>query len=135
MGIFFTEEGRIFGASALLLQALPGAEMGFVELVESTLASLPPLGLWFSERGTRATLLRQIFGDFGVRQNADAELDFDCPCSASRFLDHIASLDRETLSDIMENGPWPLETTCHYCASTYRFNREALAKALAAERL
>lgn len=129
-GLYFLEDGRLYGAGALLLQALPGAEDSFVSAVEASLSALPPLGLWFSEGGTRENLIQEMFGRFGARRTSEAGIDFDCPCSAQRFLDHIAALDRATVSDILANGPWPLETTCHYCASTYRFDKEALEKRL-----
>ncbi|TXT42129.1 MAG: molecular chaperone Hsp33, partial [Spirochaetes bacterium] len=129
-GIYFIDDGRLYGAGALLLQALPGAEDSFVSAVEAALSALPPLGLWFSQGGTRENLIKQVFGRFGARRTGEGGIDFDCPCSSQRFLDHIAALDRATVSDILANGPWPLETTCHYCASTYRFDKETLEKRL-----
>jgi molecular chaperone Hsp33 len=130
LGIYFLEDGRLYGAGALLLQALPGADDSFVSAVEASLSALPPLGLWFSEGGTRENLIKQIFGRFGARTTREAGVNFDCPCGAGRFLDHIAALDSTTVSDILAKGPWPLETTCHYCASTYRFDKETLEKRL-----
>ncbi|HWP69131.1 MAG TPA: Hsp33 family molecular chaperone HslO [Rectinemataceae bacterium] len=126
-GIFFTKEGIPHGASALLLQALPGADDAFLAAVEARLSSLPPLGLWFAGGGTRDNLISSIFGEFGPARMAESGFSFDCPCSRERFLGHIASLDKALVRDILENGPWPLETVCHYCSSTYSFDREELA--------
>jgi len=126
-GIYFTKEGSPWGAGALLLQALPGADDVFLTAVESRLSSLPPLGLWFSGGGTRDNLISSIFGEFGARRTAESGFSFDCPCSRARFLGHIASLDKALVEDILENGPWPLETVCHYCSSTYLFDREDLS--------
>jgi len=130
-GIFFTKDGVPHGAGALLLQALPRADEAFLAAVEARLSSLPPLGFWFAGGGTRDNLVSSIFGDFGAARIAESGFGFDCPCSRGRFLGHIASLDKLLLRDILENGPWPLETTCHYCSSTYRFDKGELALFLA----
>ena len=130
-GIFFTKEGIPHGAGALLLQALPGADEAFLAAVEARLSSLPPLGFWFAGGGTRDNLISSIFGDLGAARMAESGFGFDCPCSRGRFLGHIASLDKALLRDILENGPWPLETICHYCSSTYRFDRGELVLFLA----
>lgn len=127
-GIYFTQEGLPHGAGALLLQAMPGAEDEFLALAESKLQSLPPLGLWFAQGGTRDNLIASIFGDVGALRTAESEFYFDCPCSRERFLSHIASLDKAIIADILENGPWPLEAQCHYCSSTYAFEKTEVEK-------
>ena len=133
-GVYFSKEGVPYGAGALLLQSLPGADDSFVASVESALASLPPLGLWFSEGGTRDGLVAAIFGGLGAARTAEAGFAFDCPCSGQRFLDHIARLDKALVADIIEHGPWPLETHCHYCSSTYAFSKPEFEAALAPRR-
>ncbi len=129
-GVYFTKEGSPRGAGALLLQALPGAEEEFLASAESCLGSLPPLGLWFAEGGTRDQLIATIFGEAGARRTAEADFAFGCPCSRGRFIDHVAALDKATVADILEKGPWPLETQCHYCSSTYVFEKSDLEAAL-----
>lgn len=129
-GIYLTKEGAIHGAGALLLQALPGADDAFLSAAEARLSALPPLGLWFAQCGTREGLIEQLFGNLGARRNEEAGFAFDCPCSAERFIGHVAALGDETVRDIFEHGPWPLETHCHYCASTYHFQPSDLEEAV-----
>jgi len=87
-------------------------------------------GLWFAEGGTRDQLIATIFGEAGARRTAEADFAFGCPCSRGRFIDHVAALDKATVADILEKGPWPLETQCHYCSSTYVFEKSDLEAAL-----
>lgn len=129
IGLHFTPEGLAFGAGALLLQAMPGSDDRFIEHVEALLSGLPPLGLWFSQGGTRDSLLQSIFKEAGYVRTAESEFAFDCPCSWEKFLNHIASLDNAALDEIIANGPWPLETTCHYCSSRYEYSKEAIESA------
>lgn len=130
-GISFTKQGIPRGAGALLLQALPRADDGFLASAEAKLQALPPLGLWFAEGGTRDGLISSIFGEVGAKRTAEADFTFDCPCSRERFIGHIANLDKATIADILENGPWPLETQCHYCSSRYSIEKLELAEAVA----
>ena len=128
-GIYFIKDGSPRGAGALLLQALPGADDKFLAEAELKLQSLPPLGLWFAEGGTRDNLISAVFGNMGARRSAEASFSFNCPCSRERFIGHVAALDGATVADILANGPWPLETQCHYCGSSYAFAREDLENA------
>ena len=132
--IYFANDGSPRGAGALLLQAMPGADDIFLATAEAKLATLPPLGLWFAQGGTRDTLISAIFGEVGAQRTAEADFSFNCPCSQERFIGHIAGLDRATVDDILANGPWPLETQCHYCSSTYTFAKADLEQALASRR-
>jgi len=129
IGLHFTPEGLAFGAGALLLQAMPGSDDRFIEQVETMLSGLPPLGLWFSQGGTRDNLLMSIFKEAGFVRTAEGAFAFDCPCSWEKFLEHIISLDTATVDDIIANGPWPLKTTCHYCSSQYEYSKEAVESA------
>lgn len=133
-GVYFSDDGFPFGAGALLIQALPGADEDFLGKVESHISALPPLGMWFSQGGTRDTLISSLFGNFGARRNREVPVSFYCPCSHDRFLDTIASLDSAALDDILENGPWPLQTQCHYCSSTYSFRKEEIIEAAGRKR-
>lgn len=133
-GVYFTEEGRAFGAGALLLQALPGAADDFLAVAESMLTRLPPLGLWFAQGGTRDNLIAAVFGEAGARRTAESGFSFDCPCSRERFLGHMAGLDKAVVADILEKGPWPLETECHYCSSTFSYIKTEFENALAPRR-
>ncbi|MDP2791540.1 MAG: Hsp33 family molecular chaperone HslO [Rectinemataceae bacterium] len=130
-GIYFTEQGHAFGAGALLLQALPGADDDFLTVAESLLSRLPPLGLWFAQGGTRDKLIAGVFGEAGAKRTAEAGFSFDCPCSRERFLGHMAGLDKAVVADILQKGPWPLETECHYCSSTYSYIKTDFENALA----
>ncbi len=129
-GIYFTEQGKAFGAGALLLQALPGADESFLASAESMLSRLPPLGLWFAQGGTRDNLIASLFGELGAQRTAEAGFRFDCPCSRERFLAHMAGLNKAVVADILDKGPWPLETECHYCSSTYSYMKAEFEKAL-----
>lgn len=131
-GLQFDKEGRPRGAGALFLQALPGADPDFVGRVEDSMSGLPPLGLWFSQGGSRTDFIGSLFDRFGARLTDELRFAFSCPCSRERFGSYLAALDRASLSELAEHGPWPVETLCHQCASRYHFDRAEMEAMLAA---
>jgi molecular chaperone Hsp33 len=130
--IEFDRSGRAVGAAALFLQALPGADETFLDRVEAAVPALPSLGAHFaSGRGADELLesaLRELFPEtLGAKPVA-----FACPCSRERFETYLRSATRDLLEDLISNGPWPVETVCHNCASSYRFEKAELESMLAA---
>lgn len=130
-GIEFDREGRAIGAGALYFQALPGAEESFLEKVESSMAGLPPLGLWFAEGGTRDAFLAECLAGLGAERLAEKRVSFDCGCSRGGFAAFLKAGKREILIDLIERGPWPAEVTCHNCGTIYRFQKPELEAMLA----
>ena len=49
-----------------------------------------------------------------------------CHCSRERIRTMIAMLKREDLSEMIANGPFPVEIRCHYCNTVFDFSRQDL---------
>jgi molecular chaperone Hsp33 len=129
-GVQFDREGRAIGAGGLYFQALPGAEDSFLAEVEGTMESLPPLGLWFSEGGTRDTFLSKALAGLGPERLGEKRVSFNCGCSRERFASFLRAGKRELLADLAEKGPWPAEALCHNCGTVYRFPKDELEEML-----
>jgi molecular chaperone Hsp33 len=125
-GIQFDRSGRAIGAGALYLQALPGAEELFLAEVEEAMGRLPPLGLWFSEGGTRDAFLSELLAPFAPERLGEKRVAFNCGCSREGFVAFLEAGKREILRDLAEKGPWPAEVCCHNCGSVYRFPQAEL---------
>jgi len=125
-GIEFDRSGRAIGAGALYIQALPGADEALVEAAERSLAGLPPLGLWFSEGGTRDGFIAECLGPLEPERLGEKRVAFNCGCSRERFAAFLQAGKRELLRDLAEKGPWPAEAACHNCGTVYRFPRDEL---------
>lgn len=125
VGLSFDRKGRITGAGGLFLQALPGAGDEALGRVENLLLSLPQLGDFFAEGGSREALARS-FALFDVNILGEKPVDFFCPCDKPKFAAFLASLGEKELRDLAENRPFALQTTCYNCGSVYSFSREEL---------
>ena len=149
LGIGFDTEGRVSGAGAIFLQALPGAREDFVSKAEAGLLGLPSLGSWFAGGKPARDLLATAFGaegsakggrsgaeesmDFGLRVLEELPAVFHCDCSRERFAAFVRGSEGKLLHELATEGPWPVVMTCHNCSSAYEFSKEEL-EAMEAER-
>ena len=145
--IQFDKQGRVIGAGALFLQAVPGAggkskasaqtadsgnedtEAKTAELIaraENAFRACPSLGTWFAEKGKREDIIHGLFREFAPTSVLERDIIFDCPCSKEHFADAVRHLPASELADILANDPDPLEITCHNCGSVYHIEKDLL---------
>lgn len=128
--IQFGPSAEVTGAGGLFLQIMPGTEETKVATLEKILRQMPPVGRLFAEQLPAEQLLAEQFGDLSPILLGKRRVAFMCHCSKSRFRRFMAALPQEELSDILENGPFPVVTTCFNCNSEYDFPRIEIEKIL-----
>jgi molecular chaperone Hsp33 len=133
LGIAFDSEGRVSGAGAIFLQALPGSREDFVSRVEAGLLGLPSLGPWFSGAKSGEDLLGTAFSSAGLAILEEVPASFSCDCSRERFASFLENSNDGLLGELASEGPWPVVITCHNCSSPYAFTKSEL-ETMAAER-
>ena len=124
LSIKFDQEGYVTGAGGLLLQMLPDAEPGLANQLESLVLDFPSLGDAFTINQPAEELIKTHFKDLSPNILDNRRVEFFCPCQKERLAGIIAQLPQETLKDMLDNGPMPVETLCHNCNTTYQFSRE-----------
>jgi molecular chaperone Hsp33 len=123
LSIQFDSEGLPVGAGGLLLQAMPGVEPVLMGELEECLAGLPSLGRYFAEGGESEALLAAQFGAFQPEILTTTPVLFACPCSREEISARLLTLSDKDL-DELRGGPFPVEACCHYCNTTYLFDRQ-----------
>ena len=123
LSIQFDGEGLPVGAGGLLLQAMPGVEEGLMTKLEDCLAKLPSLGKYFAEGGEPEDLLAAQFGAFQPEILTTTPVAFACPCSREAISARLLTLPEKDLDELC-GGPFPVETCCHYCNTTYLFEKQ-----------
>ena len=132
LSVAFDGAGQLTGAGGVFLQALPGARDEQVTDVERLLRQLPSIGAAFAAGEEPRALLERAFGAHQPVVIARRRVVFMCHCSAQRFRSHLGALPRAELQDMLDRGPLPVETTCLYCNTSYRFGRDQIVELLAA---
>ena len=124
LSIKFDTQGHVTGAGGLFLQALPQADDDLAAGLEQRVVSLPSLGEEFAADSDPVELVHEAFRDYGPRFLNNHRIEFMCHCNRERIHSLLTLLPIDELKDIRENGPFPLEITCHYCNTQYHFSRE-----------
>lgn len=123
LSIQFDNEGLPVGAGGLLLQAMPGAKPELMAELEERIVGLPSLGRYFAEGGGPEEFLVKEFADFQPEMLTEAPVCFACPCSRENITARLLTLPEKDL-DELRSGPFPVETCCHYCNTTYLFEQQ-----------
>ncbi len=128
LSIQFDREGEVVGAGGLFLQAMPGAADDITAGLESLVLNFPSLGKEFSAGSDPEALIRDMFQSYSPKMLANRRIEFMCHCNKEKVRNLLTMLPVEELKDILENGPFPVESRCHHCSTPYLFSREEIQK-------
>lgn len=127
LSIQFDRDGLPVGAGGLLLQAMPGVEPVLMAELAECLTRLPSLGRYFAEGGDTEGLLAKEFAAFQPEMLTSTPVAFACPCSKKEISARLLTLPAKDLAEL-GFGPFPVEACCHYCNTTYLFDRQEMAE-------
>ncbi len=123
LSVQFDPDGEVTGAGGLFLQVMPGAEPDLVARMEEIVSGIPSLGQRFAEKTAPLSIVEDSFGNFGVKTLDEGRVEFLCHCNAGKVKNMLLMLPIDDLKDIKDNGPFPVELTCSYCNTVYRFSQ------------
>jgi len=130
LSVAFDENENITGAGGIFLQALPGAQPDNVARAETMIREINDLGHRFARNQTPESIIEAGFADLSPRFLDSSRVEFYCRCSHERMAGHLKNLPKEDCTDILANGPFPLELRCHHCNSAYRLSQKELTGVL-----
>ena len=126
LSVFFDEKETVMGAGGIFLQALPGADPAKVAEAEKMIQAIDSLGELLAKGHTPEEIILTEFSSLAPQFLNSSRVEFFCRCSKDRMERYLKNLSEEEKKDIMENGPFPVETRCHHCNSVYLFSRDDL---------
>ena len=112
LDIGITENGGISEAGGLLLQRLPGAPDGQIDMLHERLASFQPIDQLFSEKIYVDEIMHRSVSPIQVKELSRNPVDFFCRCSRKRFISALTMLSLEDLENIKDEDQ---EIVCHFC--------------------
>jgi molecular chaperone Hsp33 len=128
LSIKFDKDGEVTGAGGLFIQAMPGAGQETTIGLESLVANFPSLGEVFSTDTEPEALIHKVFGQYAPKFLANRRIEFMCHCNKERVRSLLTMLPIEELKDILENGPFPVESRCHHCNTFYLFSQSDIRR-------
>lgn len=112
LDIGIQENGQISESGGLLLQRLPGAPDGQIDMLQERLASFPAIDQLLSEKVYIDDIMHRSVSPIQVKELTRNPVDFFCRCSRERFLGALSMLSLEDLNDLKDEGQ---EIVCHFC--------------------
>jgi len=126
LSVKFDTAGNVTGAGGLILQVLPNAAQDITKQLESLVQNLPSIGEAFETGLEPDVFITTYFHDFFFFFLGSGRVEFFCPCRKETVGNLIAQLPMETLDDMVQNDPFPIETTCHNCNTIYSFAKDEI---------
>lgn len=130
LGVFFDTEGEVKGAGGLFIQAMPGADPDVLEQLETMVLELPSMGKVVNHVENLPDWIQNTFKDFHPKLLDRRGIEFMCHCNPLQIRSILAMLDMDELTDIVKNGPFPVEIRCHNCNTNYPFGQEEVQRVL-----
>lgn len=125
LDVGISEDGEITEAGGLLLQRLPGAPEGQIDMLQERLGSFPPIDELLSDGQYIDEIMSKALSPIKVKELGRQLVDFFCRCSKERFLDALSMLSFDDLKDMEGDGQ---EVACHYCNNQEEISKEEIAK-------
>lgn len=130
LSVVFDENQAVTGAGGIFLQAMPGADLQSLDMAEQILGQMDPPGQTLARGKSVENVVMETFAPLSPRFLDQTRVSFFCRCSRERMQGYLKNLSPDVRTDILENGPFPLEIRCHYCNSVYQFPQKTLSQVL-----
>lgn len=128
LDVGITEHGDISEAGGLLLQRLPGAPEGQIDMLQERLSSSPPIDQLLAEGHYIDEIMNKAVSPIKIKELSRQPVDFFCRCSRERFLDALSLL---SFDDLKEMEGESQEIVCHYCNNREKISKNEIASLIA----
>lgn len=125
LGVMVSPDLTIKSAGGYLVQLLPFADEGCIDVLEENLKKLPPVSSMFAEGWSPEQVCFQLLGGLEPNVLDESNPVYRCDCSEERVTRALISLGKKELDEMIEEEE-TVEVSCHFCNKTYQFNREKL---------
>jgi len=125
LDVGISEDGEITEAGGLLLQRLPGAPEGQIDMLQERLVSFPPIDELLSDGQYIDEIMSKALSPIKVKELGRQLIDFFCRCSKERFLTALPMLGIEDLKEMEGEGQ---EVSCHYCNNREEITKEEISQ-------
>lgn len=124
LGATLAEDGLIATCGGFLIQALPKADDGEIDMIMSRITALPALSELL-ESGGPERIVQELFGDIPYTVLESHDIFFRCGCGVAKVERALLTLGHEELKDMREKEQGA-EVTCEFCRKTYHLGGEEL---------
>ena len=120
LGVLMNKDNTVNCAGGFIVQLLPDCPDEVIDKLEENLKTLPSVTDMISSGLTPETMLEKVLEGFDVEIMDKMPTGFKCDCSKSRVERSLASLGKEDMDSIINDGK-PVEVKCQFCNKKYNF--------------
>lgn len=115
------ENGDVSEAGGLLIQRMPGAPDGQIDMLQERLGSFPPIDEMLSDGQYIDEIMQKAVSPLQVKELNRQPVHFFCRCSRKRFKNALSLLTLDDLKDMEGEGQ---EVVCQYCNTREFISKE-----------
>lgn len=125
LGVLVNPDNAIKAAGGLIIQVLPNATDETIDYLTETAGKMTPISKLIDEGLTPEEIVDAAIGADNWRKLDEMPVEFKCTCSKERFLNAMASLEKEDIKEMIEEDGGA-EATCNFCRNTIWIEKEEL---------
>ncbi|SMO57218.1 Hsp33 family molecular chaperone HslO [Gracilimonas mengyeensis] len=119
------EDGNVTEAGGLLIQRLPDAPDGQIDMLQERLGSFAPIDQLLADGQYIDEIMKKAISPLEVKELNRQPVDFFCRCSRKRFINALSMLNLDDLKDMEGEGQ---EVVCQYCNRKEKISKEEVEK-------
>lgn len=129
LGVLMNKDNTVKCAGGFIIQLMPFAEDATIDKLEENLKNVTSVTELLDHGCTPEGLLDELLGNLGIEVLDTLPTQFHCNCSKERVEKAVASVGREDLQAMIDDGE-DIEVKCDFCNSTYKYTVDELKEIL-----
>lgn len=125
LGVLMNKDNTVKCAGGFIIQLMPFAEDATIDKLEENLKNVTSVTELLDNGCTPEGLLEALLGNLGIEILDTLPTQFHCNCSKERVEKAVASVGREDLQAMIDDGE-DIEVKCDFCNSTYKYTVDEL---------
>lgn len=120
LGVLVGEDQSVKCAGGYLLQLMPGAPEGLIDLLEYRIAESGSVTGNLSKGMTMRQVVEELLDGMGLELMEEHPIAYECKCSRRKVESALISLGRKELDQLIAENK-EISVTCQFCDSVYTF--------------
>ncbi|MBQ7491684.1 MAG: Hsp33 family molecular chaperone HslO [Clostridia bacterium] len=125
LGVLVGEDQSVRCAGGYLLQLMPGAPEGLIDLLEYRIAESGSVTGNLSKGMTMRQVVEELLDGMGLALMEEHPIAYECKCSRQKVESALISLGCGELDQLIAEGK-EISVTCQFCDSVYTFMPQEL---------
>ncbi|MBQ1705733.1 MAG: Hsp33 family molecular chaperone HslO [Clostridia bacterium] len=120
LGVLVGEDQSVKCAGGYLLQLMPGAPEGLIDLLEYRIAESGSVTGNLSKGMNMRQVVEELLDGMGLELMEEHPIAYECKCSRRKVESALISLGRKELDQLIAENK-EISVTCQFCDSVYTF--------------